>query len=100
MKIKRHFVFAIVDIKYSRTYGGCDYTARAYEVKGKGSLAFIGDHTACTRGHKGDYSEAWSAVLSDPKIEKAARRAGLDLHYWDRRNEEKGWKLDLIGKGL
>ena len=99
-RIRRHFIFTAVNIRYSRTYGGCNYTIHAYEVRAKGALVFIGHHTACTRAHKGYYSEAWSTVLSDPKIEKAARRAGLDLCYWDWRNEDKGWKLDLIGKVL
>lgn len=99
-RIKRHFVFVIVNIRHSRTYGGCNYTVNAYEIRAKGALVFIGEYTACTRAHKGEYSEAWSAVLSNPKIEKAARRAGLDLCYWNPGNENKGWRLDLIGKGL
>ena len=99
MKIKHHIVFTVGNVKVSRTYGGCNYTVSVYENKGRGRLVYLGERTACTRGHKGSDHEAWSAALNaSPALTRAAKRDGLSLSYFDRYGgENKGWMVQRLG---
>ena len=50
--------------KVRRTYGGSNYTLAVYEVKSKNDIVLIGECSACTAGHKGEVSEAWTVVFN------------------------------------
>ena len=99
MKIKRHLIYTCVDIKVSRTYGGCDYTVRVWEIVKKGVLRYLGEARRCNRGHCGCRHEAWQVALQDKAIARAAKRAKFpDKNYMFWRDaEERGWALDGIG---
>jgi hypothetical protein len=74
------FVYSIKNVKVSRTYGGSNYTVRVYQLL-KNDLKFIGERKACTRGHKGEDSEAFSVIVENcPEVIKSVkRRAALKL---------------------
>lgn len=65
------FVYSISDRKISRTYGGSTYTVNVYEVTKDNNLTFVASKTANTRGHKGEDSEAFGALIAErPDIKK------------------------------
>jgi hypothetical protein len=65
-----NFIFKITDIKISRTYGGSNYTAKVYQIINNEPV-LIGEQKACTRGHKGEESEAFSVIVKNcPNIIK------------------------------
>lgn len=78
----KRYTFAYVETKrtHSRTYGGSDYTLTVYDLTG-GKVERLGTVTACTRGHKGEASEAWSVVTE--------RRPGI-LRTLAKRAKAKG----------
>jgi hypothetical protein len=103
MKIKRHFIYTVGNVKVSRTYGGSDYTVTVYENKGRGKLVRLGERTACTRGHKGEASEAWSVVMQAlPRLCKAlaklpdAEREQYTYYYHYTMCERLGISLQQI----
>ena len=59
---KLSFVYSVVKRTVSRTYGGSNYTLRVYQVV-KNELVYIGEISGCTRGHKGEVSEAWGLII-------------------------------------
>jgi hypothetical protein len=73
-------------------YGGCDYTVAIYENKGKGDLKYIAECSACTRAHKGEPSEVFTALLAAGKIRPAViKRLGKsasDGYYFWRMRED------------
>lgn len=73
MKTKRHFLFTKIKSTVSRMYGGENYTLALYENRGRGKLVRLGETSACSRGHKGEESEAWSAIFNLlPKRQQSA----------------------------
>lgn len=60
----KSYVFTESKRTVSRTYGGSNYTLEVYEIKNKNTINHIGSVSACTRGHKGEISEAWSVVFN------------------------------------
>lgn len=71
--IKRHFIFSKINETVSRTYGGSNYTLALYENKGRGKLVRLGETSACTRAHKGEAHEAWTAIFNTlPKRQQTA----------------------------
>lgn len=99
MKVSRHFIYVCSERKYSRTYGGSTYTLKVYEFKGKGKLEYVGSVTACTRGHRGEESEAWSVVANKfPKLAQKVIDAGAQQGYYSFRDgEAAGVKLQNLG---
>ena len=70
------FIFTEKSRTISRTYGGSNYTLAVYEVKNANTINHIGNVSACTRGHKGEISEAWDVVFNHlPKrLQNKAKR--------------------------
>ena len=69
-----NFVYVEKKRTISRTYGGSNYTLAVYEIV-KGELVHLGDVSACTRGHKGEDSEAWSVVIEKrPNVLKTLKK--------------------------
>ena len=67
--IKQHFIVIKTKEVISRTYGGCTYTLQVYENTGKDKpLKWTATCEACTRGHKGEVSEALTAILEAKAI--------------------------------
>lgn len=102
-KVKQHFIAIESKRTISRTYGGSNYTLQIYENKGPGELVHLGEVSACTRGHKGEASEAWGKIVDlkavKPSIMKKIKIAAKDpenknysfFSYWS-------WKMaDLFG---
>lgn len=58
------FIFIEKNRVVRRVYGGSNYTLAVYRVKNKTTFEYIGDAHACTSGHKGEASEAWSVVYN------------------------------------
>jgi hypothetical protein len=58
------YIFTKSKSTVSRTYGGENYTLQVYEVKSKNNIIHIGETSACSRGHKGESSEAYSVVFN------------------------------------
>ena len=56
------FIYSITNRVVSKTYGGNTYTFRVYEVV-KSDIIFITEGKACTRGHKGEESEAFGQLI-------------------------------------
>lgn len=91
-----------------RTYGGSNYTLAVYEVKSKNDVVKIGECSACTSGHKGEVSEAWSVVfnsLSKRKQNEIKRLSSLpentnlslvNYYSWNYTPELTGIKLQSI----
>jgi hypothetical protein len=73
MKIKRHFLYSKIKSSVSRMYGGEDYTLALYENQGRGKIVRLGEVSACSRAHKGEEHEAWSAIFA--KLPKRAQSA-------------------------
>jgi hypothetical protein len=64
------FIYSITSRVISKTYGGSNYTFSVYEVI-KNDLVFIAEGKACTRGHKGEDSEAFGQLIkARPDIKK------------------------------
>ena len=64
------FLYSITDRKISKTYGGCTYYFNVYEIV-KNDTKLITSGHACTRGHKGEGSEAFGALIKErPDIKK------------------------------
>lgn len=63
-----NFVFSEQKRTISRTYGGSNYTLNVYEII-NGEPIKIGEAHACTRGHKGEESEAFGVIVKQrPEI--------------------------------
>jgi hypothetical protein len=102
-KIKRHFFYIKKKETISRTYGGSNYTLAIYEIKKKGEVINCGEVSACTRGHKGESSEAWGLIVDkvltkgEKRILEAANAKNGNTNHLDYYNytyEEKfGFKL-------
>jgi hypothetical protein len=58
------YIFTEKSRTISRTYGGSNYTLAVYQVKNANEIIHIGNCSACTRGHKGEISEAWTVVFN------------------------------------
>lgn len=68
------FVYTEKSRTISRTYGGSTYTLNVWEIV-KNKPVLLGTVTACTRGHMGEDSEAWSVVRKErPNIIKSLVR--------------------------
>ena len=80
--MKRHFFYVCTKRVYSRTYGGCTYTLAVWENKGRGKFALLGETQACTRGHKGEDSEAWDVVMQKCPRLIATLKKLVDPDYW------------------
>jgi len=66
-----HFIYTETKRTVSRTYGGSNYTLNVYQII-KNEPVFIGSVNACTRGHKGEESEAFGVIVKNcPKVIKA-----------------------------
>ena len=69
------FIYSITDRKVSRTYGGTTYTFSVYEITKDNNLKFITEGKACNRGHKGEDSEAFGALIKErPELKKLLKR--------------------------
>jgi hypothetical protein len=69
------FIYSIKSRVISRTYGGSTYTFNVYEVTKNNELKLITDGKACTRGHKGEDSEAFGKLIqARPDIKKMLLR--------------------------
>jgi len=64
------FIMIEKERKYSRTYGGSNYTLAMYEVLNK-ELKYIGEVKGCTMSHKGETSEAFTALQKLNAIKKS-----------------------------
>lgn len=108
-KRMKKFVFGYVctSRKVSRMYGGSDYTLTVYELTG-GKVVRIGETTRCTRGHKGEDSEAWTVVLNarprlagilKSRIEAANKEPVPETitNYWRWQYSEHGVELHNLG---
>ena len=58
---KRLFVWAAIETKISRTYGGSSVKARIWEVV-DGKMDIVASATWCTRSYKGEESEVMNAL--------------------------------------
>jgi hypothetical protein len=82
------FIYSIINRVISKTYGGSTYTFRVYEVV-KSDIIFITEGQACTRGHKGEESEAFGQLIkARPDIKKmlirnAKRALKKDINNYD-----------------
>jgi hypothetical protein len=86
VKLKRHFFYVEKKRTISRTYGGSNYTLAVYEILKDKSVVYIGEANACTRGHKGESSEAWTVIVNNaisPKELKALQAANKENSYND-----------------
>lgn len=108
MKTKQHFIAIESKRTISRTYGGSNYTLQIYENKGKGDLIPIGEVSACTRGHKGETSEAWGKIVELKAVKPSLMKQIIEaqkkdenknynfISYWSWKMEEMfGIKLEL-----
>lgn len=82
---KFNFIYTETSRKISKTYGGSTYTLAVYEVV-KNELVYIGEATACTRGHMGEESEAFAVVRKNrPNVIKTLanriKKGGADAYY-------------------
>jgi hypothetical protein len=81
-----NFVYTEKKRTISRTYGGSNYTLAVYEVV-KNEMVYLGEVSACTRGHMGEDSEAWSVVREKrPNVIKTltkriAKKNGVNDYY-------------------
>ncbi len=57
----RHFIYT-KQSKPDRRYGGENYTLTVYEIVKRGELKRVGERKCCSRGHKGEDSEAWAVA--------------------------------------
>lgn len=104
MKTKRHFIAAKTKSTVSRTYGGENYTLTIWENKGKGDLVYLGTVSACSRGHRGEISEAWGYVFRNCFTERRTKAfratSGFEPRwnsYYDSRIHEKaGILLEML----
>jgi len=65
-----NFIYSEKTRTISRTYGGSTYTLAVYEIV-NGSPVYICTAKACTRGHKGEESEAFGELLKTrPELKK------------------------------
>lgn len=90
-KIKRHFFFTEKTRTISKTYGGSTYTLAVYEIVKKGVVKYIGEVKACTRAHKGELHEAWTAVVNKvltKKEKEVLKDINGDLEYFPHRAAE------------
>jgi hypothetical protein len=102
-----NFVFTEKSRKVSRTYGGSTYTLAVYEIV-KNEFVFLGEVTACTRGHKGEESEAWTVIAEKrPQVLKTLanrikKAAGEEDHYYKeaKRGQYYTWKFREWGVSL
>lgn len=71
-----NFIYTEKSRVVSRTYGGSTYVLNVYQIEPKsGELKFIGEAKACTRGHKGEESEAFGVIVKNcPQIIKTIER--------------------------
>lgn len=80
------FLYSITSEKISRTYGGTTYTFNVYEAV-KNDIILITDGKACTRGHKGEDSEAFGCLLkARPDIKKMLIRNAKNVLKTDSAN--------------
>lgn len=79
--ISQHFITICTERKVSKTYGGSDYTLRVFEVLKDRSLKFVVACSACTRGHKGEKSEAFTALLAEGAIRPSIVKRLKDPKY-------------------
>jgi hypothetical protein len=102
-----NFVYTEKNRKISNTYGGSTYTLVVYEVV-KNELIYLGEATACTRGHKGEESEAWTVVMTNrPKIQKILmsrikKAEGENDYYFQeaKRGQYYTWNFKKFGVSL
>lgn len=108
-KIKQSFLLVESKRVISKTYGGSTYTLQIYENNGVGKIVHIGEVTACTRGHKGEESEAFTRILQlqaiKPVIKKQIDRLveskeyknyGFDSYYTYRLIELVGLEIKKL----
>ena len=102
-QIKQHFIVVKTKEVVSRTYGGCTYTLQVYENTGKGeSLKWVASCKACTRGHKGEVSEALTAIVKADAVRPAIlKRCGIDVKksynaYYSHNMNEEGLTIDCL----
>lgn len=103
---KYSFFYTEKDRKISRTYGGSTYTLNVYEIVNN-EIIFLGNVTACTRGHMGEDSEAWSIVREKRSqviktlVKRISKELGANDYY---AKEAKGnyytWRFKDFGVSL
>ena len=102
----RSFIYSEVSRTTRRTYGGSNYELAVYEITG-GKLEHLGNIKACTAGHKGESSEAWSVVIEKrPEVlrllAKRAKAKG-DAYLLKQATTERGyhrWQFRDLGVTL
>lgn len=95
------FIYSITDRKISRTYGGTTYKFNVYEVTKDNDLKFITAGGACNRGHKGEDSEAFGALLKErPDLKKLLiHRAKNTLKNEPQNHGAKSLLSDISNSG-
>lgn len=95
-----NFLFTESKRTISRTYGGSNYTLQVYEVI-KGETKHIGEVKACTRGHKGEESEAFGLIIKlRPQVIKAISRRCKKILEKDPNNyTAKNFDRDVNNSG-
>jgi len=101
--VKQHFIVVKTKEVVSRTYGGCTYTLEMYENTGKGEpVKHVASCKACTRGHKGEVSEALTAIVESGAIRPCIiKRCGINVKkahsvYYSHNMNEKGLIIDCL----
>lgn len=83
---KFSFVYSIKNVVVSRTYGGSNYTAVVYQIA-DGIPVYIGQQRACTRGHKGEDSEAFTVIVRQcPNVIKTIKKRAKTILKKDGKN--------------
>ena len=97
---KFSFIFTEKSRKISRTYGGSTYVLSVYQIVNNEPV-FIGDCVACTRGHKGEESEAFGVIVKNcPDVIKTiTRRAKMRLKTDPNCYPAKSFLADVNNSG-
>ena len=103
---KHSFIYTETKRTVRRTYGGSNYTLNVYDTT-KGEPVLVGTVSACTAGHNGEASEAWSVILEKrPDILKLLQRrakASGDEYLVRQTTTERGyhcWQFRDLGVTL
>jgi len=80
------FIYSITERKISKTYGGTTYFFNVYQVLNN-DINFVAAGEACTRGHKGEESEAFGVLIQAmPEIKKMLIRNAKKVLKTDPQN--------------